>query len=397
MLQNIQTEPSIIIPEKLGVRVSRAVEIAAAHSAQVDQEARFPHEAIAALRAENLLSILMPAELGGEEAKLGDALDACYRLARACSSTGMIYAIHQINACCIVGHAAASTWHRAFMARLVENQMLLASFGSEIETGGVARASVAPLEEAERRIVLVRNGGVIGHGAQADALVTLAHRAVSSDSHNRVLVVLEKKNYVLEKTQSWDTFGMRGTATAAFNLKAVGSPSQIIPADYEEINTQTILPIGHLMQASVWAGIACGALERARKFLRKAARTGVNLPSGTLFFTQALVKLRALRSLIDASLSRYETIRHNGNAVSGIDFQNAVALLKLDACELALETVMKALRACGMSGYRNDGDMSIARSLRDILHAPIASDTDQMLSELAASSILSDIPASIRD
>ena len=41
-----------------------------------------------------------------------------------------------------------------------------------------------------------------------------------------------------------------------------------------------------------------------------------------------------------------------------MDFQTAINLLKVDASELAVETVMAAMRATGLSGYRNDSDVS---------------------------------------
>ena len=62
----------------------------------VDRQARFPAEAFATLRAERLMSILVPADLGGEGASISDVVDICYMLGRACASTAMIYAMHQI-------------------------------------------------------------------------------------------------------------------------------------------------------------------------------------------------------------------------------------------------------------------------------------------------------------
>ena len=84
-------------------------------------------------------------------------------------------------------------------------------------------------------------------------------------------------------------------------------------------------------------------------------------------------------------------------ALSAIDFQTAINLLKVDASELAVETVMSAMRATGLSGYRNDSDVSIGRSLRDVLSSPIMINNDRILASLAGSTILSDIPTSIRD
>src|SRR5262245_26201641 len=79
----------------LAGRAAEAAKIAAANADAVDREARFPHEAIAAVRSQRLLGIMVPHRLGGEGAAMSDVLDVCYALGRACASTAMIYAMHQ--------------------------------------------------------------------------------------------------------------------------------------------------------------------------------------------------------------------------------------------------------------------------------------------------------------
>jgi acyl-CoA dehydrogenase len=396
MLQNPQPVSSLPVAKGLPVRAARVAEIAAAHADRVDADSRFPAEAIDALRGEKLLGIVVPAELGGENASVSDIVDVCYTLGRACSSTGMIYAMHQVKAACVAHHGRDSAWHRDFMARMICDQLLLASSTTEGKGGGNVRSSEAAVENADGRILLVRDASVISYGAQADAVVTTARRTPESDASDQILVVFEQKNYALEKTGGWDTLGMRGTCSAGFSLKAVGSPEQILPVPYGVIHTQTMVPTSHLMWAGNWAGIAAGAVDRARKFMRKAQRSGA-LPPGVPHFTKALTNLRSLRALIAATLNRYEAIAHDPKALATVDFQTAINLLKVDASELAVETVMNAMRAAGLSGYRNDGDVSIGRSLRDILSAPIMINNDRILSSLAGSSILSDIPSSVRD
>jgi acyl-CoA dehydrogenase len=396
MLKTAQTVSPLPVAEPLNVRAARAAEVAAAHANAVDADSRFPQEALDALKAEKLLGILVPASLGGEEASVAEVVDVCYTLGRACSSTGMIYAMHQVKAACVAYHGMDSQWQRDFMGRMVSDQLLLASSTTEGKGGGNVRSSEAAVEHADGRIVLVRDASVISYGAQADAVVTTARRAADSDASDQVLVVFEKKNYALEKTGSWDTLGMRGTCSAGFALKAVGSPEQILPVPYGTIHTQTMVPASHLMWAGNWAGIAAGAVERAKKFMRKAQRAGA-LPPGVPHFTQALANLRSLRALIAATLNRYEAIAHDPRALATIDFQTAINLLKVDASELAVQTVMNAMRATGLSGYRNDTDVSVGRCLRDILSSPIMINNDRILSSLTNSTILSDIPSSIRD
>ena len=90
MLQTVKTASAISPAEKIAARAARAAEVAAAHANAVDAQSRFPTEAMDALKAENLLGIMVPASLGGEEASVADVVDVCYTLGRACSSTGMI-------------------------------------------------------------------------------------------------------------------------------------------------------------------------------------------------------------------------------------------------------------------------------------------------------------------
>ena len=319
MLQTVQTASAVSPAENFAARAARAAEVAAAHAGAVDAQSRFPQEAMDALKAENLLGIMVPAALGGEEAASPMWWTSATRLGRACSSTGMIYAMHQVKAACVAYHGMDSAWHRDFMTRMVADQLLLASSTTEGKGGGNVRSSEAAVDHADGRIVLVRDASVISYGAQADAVVTTARRAAESDASDQVLVVFEKKNYALEVTGGWDTLGMRGTCSSGFSLKAVGSPDQILPEPYGAIHAQTMVPTSHLMWAGNWAGIAAGAVDRAKKFMRKAQRAGA-LPPGVPHFTQALANLRALRALIAATLNRYESIAHDPKALSAHRF-----------------------------------------------------------------------------
>ena len=398
MLQTVKSfSPSVsAVAEPFLARADRVAAIAAQHADAVDAAGRFPEEAVEALRAEKLFAIMVPRELGGEGATTADVVDVCYRLGRACAATGMIYAMHQVKVACVVRHGMESDWHRDFMARMVEHQFLLASSTTEGGGGGNVRSSEAPVEHLDGHIHLVRDASVISYGAQADAIVTTARRNADAAASDQVLVVLEKKNYSLERTGGWDTLGMRGTCSSGFNLKAVGDPAQVMPVAYETIHTQSMVPAAHLMWSGVWAGIASGAVERARKYMRKAARGG-DLPPGLPHFTMALASLRKLRALIAASLARYENNQHDPKALSSVDFQTSINLLKVDASEMAVETVLAAMRSTGLSGYRNDSDVSIGRCLRDVLSSPIMINNDRILSNLSSSTLLSDVPSSIRD
>ncbi len=378
-------------------RSDEAAVAAAAHATAVDRDARFPEEAISAIRKQHLLGIMVPSSLGGEGASVSEAADVCFRLGRACSSTAMIYAMHQIKVACLVRHKRDNIWHERLLRRLCSEQLLLASSTTEGQGGGNIRSSTAPIERNGSRINLERSATVISYGANADGIVTTARRSADAPPSDQVLVAFLKSDYSLEPLLAWDTLGMRGTCSAGFTLRASGESDQILPDPYDKIHTQTMAPVAHLTWASVWAGIAAGAVERAQSFIRNAARQASGqLPPGAAYFTKASASLRLLRDLIASSLRRYEQAAQDERVLASLDFQTMINLTKVDASELAVSVVMSALRACGLSGYRNDNEFSIGRCLRDVLSSPIMINNDRILSNIANTSLLSPVPASLQ-
>ena len=388
-------EPSLA--DDLRERVGRVAEIAARHADDVDRAARFPGEAIAAAKAEGLMSVMAPVALGGEAARIADVADVCYALGRACASTAMVYAMHQVKVACIVRHSDDSPWHQDFIRRLAREQLLIASSTTEGQGGGNVRSSEAPILRDGGRVALERAASVISYGAEADALATTARRAPDAAAADQVLAVFLRADYGLERTLSWDTLGMRGTCSAGFTLRAGGDAAQVVPTPYAAIHAQSMVPSAHILWSSAWAGVAAAAVENARRYLRKAARDSAGaLPPSAPYYTRANASLRALRALIATTTERYEALGADRESLMGVDFQSEISLLKVDASELAVAAVMGALRCCGLSGYRNDSDISIGRHLRDVLSSPIMINNDRILANVAASALLTETPAGVR-
>jgi acyl-CoA dehydrogenase len=395
---HIDTDAHLLRSGDLKSRAEAVAAIAADHAVAVDRDARFPVESIAALREQRLLGIMVPRELGGEGATVSEAVDICFRLGRVCSSTAMIFAMHQIKVACVNRHRQSNAWHHRFLQRLCREQLLLASSTTEGQAGGNLRVSTAPIASEGSRIGLERQGTVISYGAYADGIVTTARRSADADPSDQVLVVFLKEDYSLEPILKWDTLGMRGTCSAGFTLLATGEGDQVLPDPYSKIHPQTMAPVAHLAWAGVWAGIAAGAVERTQSFVRHAARQAKGqLPPGAAHFTKANASLRVLHDLIGSSLRRFELAAGDERVLASLDFQTMVNLTKVDASELAVSVVMSALRASGLSGYRNDNEFSLGRSLRDVLSSPLMISNDRILSNIAATSLMSPVPASLLD
>jgi acyl-CoA dehydrogenase len=383
-------------PKDLTARARAAAEVANASAAAVDAEARFPSEAYAEIRKQRLLGIQVPQSLDGEGASLDDLSDVCYILGQNCSSTGLIYAMHQIKIACIVRHCKGNPTLERILRRVATEQLLFASSTTEGQAGGNIRSSEAAIEHEADKITLERKATVISYGMDADGIVTTARRAADAAASDQVLVVLLKADYTLERLQSWDTLGMRGTHSEGFTLRAKAPAEQVLPEPYEKIHPQTMVPHAHLLWGSVWAGIAAAAAGKAQAFIRHAMRqSNGQVPPGAAHFTQAMSTLRMLRGVLGAAMRSYESVMSDEKAIASLEFQSMITLTKVQASELAVATVLHSMRACGLSGFRNDTEFTIGRHLRDVLSAPLMINNDRILSNLATTSLMTPLPTSI--
>ena len=377
-------------------RAERVAKIASAHAEDVDRDARFPSEAVAALRQERLLGAFVPEEFGGEQADLSDLIEICFRLGQACSATAMIYAMHQTSVACIVRHGPGNCWQEDLLRSISSKQLLLASSTTEGSAGGDLRSSEAAVERTGAFIQLDRLASCISYGGHADGVVTTARRSSDSSATQQALVAFLKENYTLERRLSWDTLGMRGTCSVGYRLLAKGVADQVLQTPFDKINSQTMMPVAHLLWAAAWAGIAAGAINRTRLFTSQAMRKSAGkMPPGAAHLVRGGTLLDGLRSRIDSAARKYAEVSDDPHILGSLDFQTGMAFLKVEASDQAVAIALECMRACGLSGYRNDTEFSIGRHLRDLLSAPIMINNDRILSSLGQSYVMCSPPETI--
>src|SRR5450432_2208247 len=147
----------------LTARARAAAEVAKTNAAAVDAEARFPSGAFAEIRKQRLLGIQVPQSLGGEGASIAEIADVCYILGQACSSTALIYAMHQIKMACIVRHSKGNATIERILSRIAAEQLLMASSTTEGLGGGNVRSSEAAVEHDGPQVTLERIATVISY------------------------------------------------------------------------------------------------------------------------------------------------------------------------------------------------------------------------------------------
>ncbi len=397
LLDTIASVANDDVPSSLRLRAEAVAAAAADQAERVDRDAMFPAAAIAEARRHRLLSAMIPAPLGGDGASLSDLAEICYILGQACASTAMIVAMHTAALACVVRHGQAQHWHRDLLRRVCDEQLLLASSTTEGNAGGNVRSSDAAIVREGERFRFTRAATVMSYGAECDGIVSTARRSAEAAGSDQVAVVLMKDaGCTLAATGGWDTLGMRGTRSSGFALAAEGDAAQILPLGYDRIHPLTMVPVSHIVWAAVWTGIAAAAVTKAQRFVRTAARrAGGTMPPGAGQATRAAATLTALSRMVAGQAAAVDAMGEP--ELAALSTQAGLNLFKVEASEHAALAVQQALRACGLAGYRNDGEFGIGRHLRDVLSAPVMVHNERILANIGSAALMSGVPTALRE
>jgi acyl-CoA dehydrogenase len=369
-----------IAQDSFAARATRVAAIAAKYADAVDAEARFPRETVEALRAEQLLSIQIPVALGGEGASITEIAELCSILGQSCAASAMVFAMHHIKLSSLVEHGKGSEWHRDFMRRIAENQLLLASATTEGGIGGNLRNSICAVRVEGDRCFLEKDATVISYGAHADAILITSRSHPDAASSDQVLTVFLKDQYTLERTIEWDTLGMRGTCSDGFLFKGEALAVQTLPKPFAEIAAQSMLATSHLLWSGVWYGIAADAVARAQAFVRAAARKSPGVPPpGALRLAEVSSLLQMVKSNVVAGLKVYEEAKADADRLSSMAFAVAMNNVKIASSEMILPIINHAMLICGIMGYKNGTPYSLGRHLRDAHSAQLMISNDRIL------------------
>ncbi|MGA9871732.1 MAG: acyl-CoA dehydrogenase family protein [Rhodococcus sp. (in: high G+C Gram-positive bacteria)] len=346
---------------------------------EVDRDARFPTESVDAMRRAGLLGAAIPTEFGGGGCSLTELAHTSRALGAECASSAMIFVMHQSQVLSIVRHGKSDAM-TDLLRRIAADQLLVASATTEINIGGDVRTSGCAVEYDGENVTLSKTAPVISYGEYADLVLATARRSVDSPPSDQVLVVCEKPNVVLERTGDWDTLGFRGTCSPGFQLEATTTTSNILGDNYGDISSQTMLPAAHVLWGSAWLGIADAAVTKARRSVRKAAsRTPGVTPPSALRLAELYVAHEQLVDTVFGAAAKYEAIADSPAELGAIGFAVKINNVKVTASTLVIDIVGKALQICGISGYRQDSDLSIGRHLRDAHGSAIMVSNERIL------------------
>lgn len=357
-------------------------ETIARYAAEVDEDARFPHESFEAIKSLKLMSAYVPTKFGGMGLNVEQISIICEALGHYCGSTAMIYAMHKIQVACIVHHCMEVDFFKTYVDKLVSEQRLIASATTEIGTGGDLLSSFCAVEENNGEFEITKKAPVISYGEAADDLMLTARRNMDAPKSDQVGILLSKDQYTLEAISGWDTLGFRGTCSAGFVVTAKGAMEQVNPVPFTDILSQTMHPYAHITWASLWSGICADAVNNARIFVKNAMRKNPNMPPiSSIRLGELDCVLSSMRNNITVAIEHYSGMLETADADAFTNFGFSIRInnLKINSSQFFIDIVGKAMLICGISSYRNDSDLSLCRHIRDAYGASLMVNNDRIM------------------
>lgn len=235
----------------------------AEHAARHDLDGTFVGEAYEALRDAGLLTVAVPVELGGEGATIAELTALQRELAHHCGATALASSMHQ--------HVVAFTAWRyrrgmpgaeATLRKVVEDGLLLVSTGGGDFTH--PRGDAVRVEGGYRVSGRKRFASQSRHGSVMSTMFVLDDPEQGRRVLNMAVPLAAPGVTVID---TWDTLGMRGTASHDILLEDVFVPDEKVLANrpYGVVDPplQVIASVAFPIIAGVYLGVAEAAYAEA--------------------------------------------------------------------------------------------------------------------------------------
>jgi acyl-CoA dehydrogenase len=218
----------------------------------------------------------------------------------------------------------------------------------------------------------------VSYGAYADDLLTTLRAHPDAAAGEQVAALTRAGQHTLEQAGTWDPLGMRGTCSPGYVVRAQLPSDQVLAAPFATIAAETMVPVSHLLWSHLWLGVATDAFDRARAFVRAAARRkpGEPIPAA-IRLSQVMSELSLLRAEVRGALEEF-LAEGDRERMATMAFALRFNNLKLAASEQAPRVCQGALNVTGIAGFKNDTPYSVGRHLRDTMSACVMVANDRI-------------------
>jgi alkylation response protein AidB-like acyl-CoA dehydrogenase len=358
------------------------VEEIAADAADVDRSGDFPARALRSLREAGLLGIAVPEAFGGRGASLGEIADVVEKVAGACCSTGMVYAMH------VCATATIAAGARADEPGPLADALRAIAAGTHLTTLAFSERGTRSHFWAQASRAVASDGGVlidtdktwVTAARHADSYVVATGAVGGTTPLETELYLVAADAAGIEVGAPFDGLGLRGNDSSAIRFTGVRVSADRRIGDAMgglPLMLSQTLPAFTTACAGCCLGLAESALAHAAAHVSTARFEHLgdaalrDLPTIRQRLGVARVRVMETRGLLATTIGQVEA----GDPTATL----AVLGLKASGAEMAIAVTDEAMRVCGGAAYSRQ--LLLERCFRDARASAVMAPTSDVVRE----------------
>ncbi|WP_436777254.1 acyl-CoA dehydrogenase family protein [Yinghuangia sp. YIM S09857] len=344
----------------------------APYAAEVDEQGRFPQEALDALTASDLHAVHVPEAYGGSGADALATVIVIEEVARVCASSSLIPAVNKLGTMPLM-LSGSEELKKRYLAPVARGEAMFSYCLSEPEAGSDAAGMKTRAVRDGDFYVLDGVKRWITNAGVSEYYTVMAVTDPEKRSRGISAFVVEKSDAGVSFGAPEKKLGIKGSPTREVYLDNVRIPaSRMIGAQGTGFATaMTTLDHTRVTIAAQALGIAQGALDYAKGYVTERRQFGkpvADFQGVQFMLADMAMKLEAARALTYQAAAKSE--RGDGD----LTFFGAAA--KCYASDAAMEITVDAVQLLGGYGYTRD--YPVERMMRDAKITQIYEGTNQV-------------------
>ncbi|WP_333739369.1 acyl-CoA dehydrogenase [Streptomyces sp. IBSBF 2806] len=341
-------------------------------AAAVDEEARFPQEALDALVASDLHAVHVPEEYGGAGADALATVIVIEEVARVCVSSSLIPAVNKLGSLPVI-LSGSEDLKKKYLSPLAKGDAMFSYALSEPDAGSdAAGMKTKAVRDGDHWILngvkrWITNAGV------SDYYTVMAVTDPTKRSKGISAFVVEKSDPGVSFGAPEKKLGIKGSPTREVYFDNVRIPADRMIGEEGTGFATAMKTLDHtrITIAAQALGVAQGAFDYAKGYVQERKQFGKAIADfqGIQFMLADMaMKIEAARQLTYAAAAKSERLD------SDLTFQGAAA--KCFASDVAMEVTTDAVQLLGGYGYTRD--YPVERMMRDAKITQIYEGTNQV-------------------
>ncbi|MFE6162326.1 acyl-CoA dehydrogenase [Streptomyces sp. NPDC056486] len=341
-------------------------------AAAVDEEARFPQEALDALVASDLHAVHVPESFGGTGADALATVIVIEEVARVCASSSLIPAVNKLGSLPVI-LSGSEELKKKYMTPLAKGEGMFSYALSEPDAGSDAAGMKTKAVRDGDSWVLNGVKRWITNAGVSEYYTVMAVTDPTKRSKGISAFVVEKSDEGVSFGAPERKLGIKGSPTREVYFDNVRIPADRMIGEEGTGFATAMKTLDHtrITIAAQALGIAQGALDYAKGYVKERKQFGKPIGDfqGVQFMLADMaMKIEAARQLTYAAAAKSE----RGDA--DLTFQGAAA--KCFASDVAMEVTTDAVQLLGGYGYTRD--YPVERMMRDAKITQIYEGTNQV-------------------